>query len=51
MTVLQDHEEVIRLNNGAQVNLSVQGAVSVDLVGQVQISLWNRNAVSQVQQK
>lgn len=51
ITLLQDHEENIRLQNGAHLELSVLGGVSVNLNGQISISLWNRNAVSKVSQK
>lgn len=51
VTTLQDHEEVIRLQNGAHLELSALGAISVDLNGQISISLWNRNAETKVAQK
>lgn len=50
-TILHDHEEVIRLQNGAAFALNVLGAVSIDLNGQVQLSLWNKNAQSRVNKK
>lgn len=50
-TLLHDHHEIVRLLNGAAVSVRVQGAVSIDLNGQVQFSLWNRNAHCQVDQK
>jgi microsomal triglyceride transfer protein large subunit len=51
VTVLQDHQEILRLQNGAIVDLSLLGTLSIDLNGQVQISLWNKNARSQVVKK
>lgn len=50
-TMLHDHFEVVRLLNGAAVSVRVLGAVSIDLNGQVQFSLWNRNAHCQVDKK
>lgn len=50
-TVLHDHEETIRIQNGATLALNVLGAVSIDLNGQVQLSLWNKNAHCQVNKK
>lgn len=50
-SVLHDHHETIRLQNGAIVNVNVLGAVSIDLNGQVQMSLWNKNAHCQVNKK
>lgn len=51
VTLLQDHEEYIRLQNGIHLEVSALGAISVDLKGQISMSLWNRNAVSKVFQK
>ncbi|XP_063698675.1 microsomal triacylglycerol transfer protein-like [Culicoides brevitarsis] len=50
ISTLQDHEEVIRLHNGAHLEVSAMGAVSIDLNGQIAISLWNRNADTKVAQ-
>lgn len=50
-TLLHDHEQTIRLLNGATVRFNVLGALSIDLSGQVQFSLWNRNAHCQVDKK
>lgn len=49
-TLMQDHEESFVLQNGAIVNLSTLGAISVDLNGQVTMSIWGRNAQSKVEQ-
>lgn len=50
-TLLHDHQQTILLQNGAALQLNVLGAISVDLNGQVQFSLWNRNAHCQVDKK
>lgn len=50
-TLLHDHQEYIRLQNGGGFSLNVIGALSVDLNGQISFSLWNRNAKSEVRKK
>lgn len=50
-TLLQDNEERFPLQNGAIVKLSTLGAISIDLNGQVTMSIWGRNAQSKVEQK
>lgn len=50
-TLLQDHKQVISLNNGATLDFSTLGAISVDLNGKISISLWYKNADSEVVQK
>lgn len=50
-SILHDHQETIRLQNGATVTLTVLGAVSIDLNGQIQLSIWNKNAHCQVNKK
>lgn len=49
-TLLQDNEERFALQNGAILRLSTLGAISIDLNGQVTMSLWGRNAQSKVEQ-
>lgn len=49
-TLLQDNEEHFPLQNGANVRLSTLGAISIDLNGQVTMSIWGRNAQSKVEQ-
>lgn len=49
-TLLQDNEERFPLQNGAIVKLSTLGAISIDLNGQVTMSIWGRNAQSKVEQ-
>lgn len=51
LVVTHDHLEYITLQNGLVVQLQLHGAVSFDLSGQIQMSLWNRNAHSLVEQK
>lgn len=51
ITLLQDHQQMVPLQNGAVIDLSIKGAISVDLNGQIEISLWSRNANTKVEQK
>lgn len=46
--LLMDHYQYVALLNGLIVDLKLQGALSLDLIGSVQISLWNRNSHSVV---
>lgn len=50
-TLLHDHEQILRLQNGASLSINVVGALSIDLNGQIQLSLWNRNAHCRVDKK
>ncbi|XP_052897593.1 microsomal triacylglycerol transfer protein [Anopheles moucheti] len=50
ITLLQDSEERFASNNGVTLILSSTGAISIDLNGQVTMSLWGRNAQSKVEQ-
>lgn len=49
--LLYDHQDSLPLQTGVVAELSLTGAVSIDLSGQVQISLWNRNAHSLIETK
>lgn len=49
--LIQDHLQYIPLEVGYIAELSLLGGVSFDLSGQVQLSLWNRNAESLVEKK
>ncbi|XP_055613152.1 microsomal triacylglycerol transfer protein [Uranotaenia lowii] len=49
-TLLQDNEERFPLQNGIVVKLNTLGAISIDLNGQVTLSIWGRNAHSKVEQ-
>lgn len=51
ITLLQDHRQVFPLHNGAFIDFSAIGAISVNLNGKITVSLWNRNAHSKVEQK
>lgn len=51
VTLMQDHNQVISLNNGALLDFTTTGAISVDLNGKIEISLWYKNAKSEVVQK
>lgn len=50
-TLLHDHHESLQLQNGATVHIDVQSAMSIDLNGAIQLSLWGRNAQIQVNKK
>ena len=51
ITLLHDHRQTVRMQNGADLRIDALGANSVDLNGQVQFSLWNKNAKCQVDNK
>lgn len=46
-----DFFDHVALQNGFLVEVEALGAVSFDLSGQIQISLWNKNAYSLVQKR
>ena len=46
---LHRHRELIALGSGFIVELDVEGAISLDLAGKIQLSLWSRNANSLVE--
>lgn len=46
---LYNHNQYVPLGSGFVVEIDVQGAVSFDLAGQIQLSLWSRNARSLVE--
>lgn len=50
-TLLHDHLEYIRLGPGFIAEYNLQTAISFNLAGEIQISLWNRNSHSVVNQK
>lgn len=50
-SMVHDHQETIQLQNGATISIDVLSALSIDLNGAVQLSLWNRNAQCQVNKK
>jgi microsomal triglyceride transfer protein large subunit len=51
ITLLQDHKQYVVLNNGAVLDFSSYGAMSMDLNGKIEISLWYKNANLEVIQK
>ncbi|KAG5310439.1 MTP protein, partial [Acromyrmex insinuator] len=46
---LYSHSEYVPLGSGFVAELDVQGAVSFELAGEIQLSLWSRNARSLVE--
>lgn len=46
--LMMDHFQYVALLNGLVVELKLQGVISLDLTGSIQISLWNRNSHSVV---
>lgn len=50
-SLLHDHHESLQLQNGATVQIDVESALSIDLNGAIQLSLWGRNAQIQVNKK
>lgn len=50
-TLLHDHHESFQLQNGATVHVDIESALSIDLNGAIQLSLWGRNAQIQVNKK
>ncbi|XP_017890463.1 microsomal triglyceride transfer protein large subunit-like [Ceratina calcarata] len=51
LAALHNHREYIPLSSGVIAEIDVQGATSFDLAGQIQLSLWSRNAQSLVDLK
>ncbi|KAJ4438443.1 hypothetical protein ANN_14388, partial [Periplaneta americana] len=49
LALLQDHLQYLPLQTGFIAELNLMGVVSFDLSGQIQLSLWNRNAHSLVE--
>ncbi|XP_036147504.1 microsomal triglyceride transfer protein large subunit isoform X2 [Monomorium pharaonis] len=46
---LYSHSEYVPLGSGFVAEIDIQGAVSFELAGQIQLSLWSRNANSLVE--
>lgn len=46
--LLQDHRQIFPLQSGFVAVLDVRGSVSFDFGGEIQISIWNRNSHSVV---
>ncbi|CAK9819902.1 Microsomal triacylglycerol transfer protein [Anthophora quadrimaculata] len=51
LAAVHNHNEYIPLASGIVAEVDVQGAVSFELAGQIQLSLWSRNAQSLVDLK
>ncbi|CAK9812892.1 Microsomal triacylglycerol transfer protein [Anthophora plagiata] len=51
LAAVHNHNEYIPLASGIVAEIDVQGAVSFELAGQIQLSLWSRNAQSLVDLK
>ncbi|KAF4513818.1 UNVERIFIED_CONTAM: hypothetical protein B566_EDAN015881, partial [Ephemera danica] len=49
LMLLQDHSQSVPLQNGFLADISLLGAASFELAGQIQLSLWNRRANSVVE--
>lgn len=49
LALLQDHNEYLRLGSGFVARVSMKGALSFDLSGKIEMSLWNRNAESSIE--
>ncbi|KAB7498301.1 Microsomal triglyceride transfer protein large subunit [Armadillidium nasatum] len=47
--LLQDHSQIIPLQNGLSAELILTGSVSYDFAGKVEVSLWYQNANSWVE--
>lgn len=46
--LIHDHEAYVVLHNGFSIHLELSSANSVDLFGNVELSLWNRNARTKI---
>lgn len=46
--MMMDHHQFVALLNGLVLELKLQGVISLDMTGSIQISLWNRNSHSVV---
>jgi microsomal triglyceride transfer protein large subunit len=41
----------VPLSNGFTAELSVKGMLSLDIAGQIEMSMWNKNAQSVIEKK
>lgn len=46
-----EHQEYLPLSNGLTAELNLKGTLSLDIAGQVELSLWNKNAQSVIEKK
>lgn len=51
LSLLHDHRELLPLQTGFIADITLLGGMSFELAGEVQLSLWNRNAHSIVEKK
>ncbi|KAJ1529162.1 hypothetical protein ONE63_005970 [Megalurothrips usitatus] len=49
LSLLHDHKELLPLQTGFIADITLLGGMSFELAGEVQLSLWNRNAHSLVE--
>ncbi|XP_050546940.1 microsomal triacylglycerol transfer protein [Daktulosphaira vitifoliae] len=47
---MMEHQEYLSLSSGYIADLNLKGTVSLDIAGQIQMSLWNKNAQSLIEQ-
>lgn len=48
---MMEHLEYVPLSNGITAELNLEGMLSLDIAGQIEMSLWNKNAQSVIEQK
>lgn len=48
---MMDHLEYVPLSNGITAELNLKGVLSLDIAGQIEMSLWNKNAQSVIEKK
>lgn len=46
-----EHLQYVPLSNGMTAELSLKGILSLDIAGQIEMSLWNKNAQSVIEKK
>lgn len=48
---MTEHLEYVQLSNGITAELNLKGMLSMDISGQIEMSLWNKNAQSVIEKK
>lgn len=48
---MMEHLEYVPLCNGIIAQLNLRGMLSLDIAGQIEMSLWNKNAQSMIEKK
>jgi len=48
---MMEHLEYVPLSSGLIAELSLRGMLSLDIAGQIEMSLWNKNAQSLIEKK